>query len=158
MYNVYVKRIFVITEIMHMNAGVSSEKENVKESQSQSRRVTPPLDIHFGCRVGGVTPDQRTRSLRCEYHRDHGHKTNYGQSLKFLVEKLIRAGHLRRYIREPTRGVAVTPADDRVVVDIEHASSPRPAINFILGGRPIASIGPKSGGEKCSVQPQSEPR
>ena len=53
MYNVYVKRIFVITEIVHMNAGVSSEKEKVKESQS--RNVTPPLDIHFGCRVGGVT-------------------------------------------------------------------------------------------------------
>ena len=35
MYNVYVKRIFVITKIMHMNAGVSSEKEKVKESQSQ---------------------------------------------------------------------------------------------------------------------------
>ena len=38
---------------MHMNAGVSSEKEKVKESQSRS--VTLPLDIHFGCRVGGVT-------------------------------------------------------------------------------------------------------
>ena len=34
MYNVYVKRIFVMTEIVHMNAGVSSEKEKVKESQS----------------------------------------------------------------------------------------------------------------------------
>ena len=42
--HVYVKRIFVITEIMHMNAGVNSEKEKVKESQSQSRSVTPPLD------------------------------------------------------------------------------------------------------------------
>ena len=31
MYNVYVKRIFVITEFVHMNAGVSSEKEKVKE-------------------------------------------------------------------------------------------------------------------------------
>ena len=39
MYNVYVKRIFVIIEIMHMNektgTGVSSEKEKVKESQSR---------------------------------------------------------------------------------------------------------------------------
>ena len=42
-------------------------------------------------------PDQRNRSLRCDYHRDHGHETNHCQSLKFLVEKLIRAGHLRRY-------------------------------------------------------------
>ena len=36
-----------------MNAGVSSEKEKVKGSQS--RRVTPSLDAHFGCRGGGVT-------------------------------------------------------------------------------------------------------
>ena len=42
MCNVYVKRIFVITEIVRMNAGVSSEKKKVKESQS--RRVTPSLD------------------------------------------------------------------------------------------------------------------
>ena len=54
MYNINVKRIFVITKIVHMNAGVNSEKEKVKESQSQSRRVAPLLDIHFGCRVGGV--------------------------------------------------------------------------------------------------------
>ena len=38
-----------------MNAGVSSEKEKVKESQSQSRSVTPPPDINFGCRAGGIT-------------------------------------------------------------------------------------------------------
>ena len=35
MHNINVKRIFVITEIVHMNASVSYEKENVKESQSQ---------------------------------------------------------------------------------------------------------------------------
>ena len=56
MYNINVKRIFVITEIVHMNAGVNSEKENVKESQSRS--MTPPLDTHIGCRVGGVTRSQ----------------------------------------------------------------------------------------------------
>ena len=57
MYNVYVKRIFVITEIVRINEktgkGVSSEKEKVKESQSRS--VTPSLDIHFRCPVGGFT-------------------------------------------------------------------------------------------------------
>ena len=31
MYNINVQRIFVIIEIVHMNAGVNSEKENVKE-------------------------------------------------------------------------------------------------------------------------------
>ena len=33
MYNINVKRIFVITVIVHMNAGVNFEKEKVKESQ-----------------------------------------------------------------------------------------------------------------------------
>ena len=77
--------------------------------------------------------DQRNRSLRCEYHRDHGHETNHCQSLKFMIEKLILAGHLRRYLREPTRGATATPAADRAVADIEHASGPRLTINFILG-------------------------
>ena len=36
-------------------------------------------------------PDQRNRSLRCDYHRDHGHKTNQCQSLMFFIERLIRA-------------------------------------------------------------------
>ena len=51
MYNVYVQRIFfIIIEIVHMNAGVSFEKENVK--QSQSRRVTPSLDTPSGAGSG----------------------------------------------------------------------------------------------------------
>ena len=57
MYNVYVKRIFVITEIVHMNektgTGISSEKENVKESQSRS--VTPSLDTPSGAGLGHHT-------------------------------------------------------------------------------------------------------
>ena len=81
-----------------------------------------------------ASADQRNRSLRCDYHRDHGHKTNHCQSLKFLIEKLIQVGHLRRYIRGPSGGVAAAPKADKVVVDIEHASGSRPAINFILGG------------------------
>ena len=78
--------------------------------------------------------DQHNRSLRCDYHRDHGHETNHCQSLKFLIEKLIRARHLRRYIRESSSGVAAAPTTDKAIVDTEHASGPRPAINFILGG------------------------
>ena len=54
MYNVYVKRIFVIIEIVHMiektGTGVSSDKEKVKESQSRS--VTPSLDTPSGAGLG----------------------------------------------------------------------------------------------------------
>ena len=77
--------------------------------------------------------DQCNTSLRCKYHRDHGHETNHCQSLKFMIEKLIRAGHLRRYLMEPTREATAAPIADRVVADIEHSSGPRPTINFILG-------------------------
>ena len=66
MYNVYVKRIFVITEIVHMNektgTSVSSEKEKVKESQSRS--VTPSLDTPSGAGLGRhklVVSEQRFR-------------------------------------------------------------------------------------------------
>ena len=79
-------------------------------------------------------PDQCNRSLRCEYHREHGHETNHCQSLKFLIEKLIRAGHLKQYLREPTRGTTAAPTTGRAVAEIEHAPKPRPTINFILGG------------------------
>ena len=51
-----------------------------------------------------------------------------------MAEKLIRVGHLRRYLKEPTRGTTAAPAADKAIADIEHASEPRPTINFILGG------------------------
>ena len=79
-------------------------------------------------------PDQRNRSLRCDYHRDHDHETNHCQSLKFLIEKLIRADHLRQYLREPTRGATAAPTTDRAVAEIEHALEPRSTINYILRG------------------------
>ena len=50
MYDINVKIIFVITEIVHMNAGVRSEKGKVKESQSGS--VTPSLDTPSGAGLG----------------------------------------------------------------------------------------------------------
>ena len=78
--------------------------------------------------------DQRNRSLQCDYHRDPGHETNHCQSLKFLVEKMVRASHLRRYLREPTRGATVAPIANRAIVEIEPTPEPRSTINFILGG------------------------
>ena len=50
------------------------------------------------------------------------------------MEKLIRAGHFRRYLQEPINGVVIAPTADIVIADTEHASGPRQTINFILGG------------------------
>ena len=66
MYNVYVKRkIFVITEIVHMNAGVSSESQSQSlshEGKRKGKRVSvtvtkggnPCSTLTIGCRVGGL--------------------------------------------------------------------------------------------------------
>ena len=65
MYNVYVKRIFVITQIVHMNEKtwtyVNSEKEKVKESQSRS--VTPSLDTPSGAWLGRHTIKIITKTI-----------------------------------------------------------------------------------------------
>ena len=81
-----------------------------------------------------ANPDQHNRPLRCDYYRDHDHETNQCQGLKFLVERLIRARHLRRFIREPTRRTETAPTADRAIIATEHSSEPRSTINFVLGG------------------------
>ena len=150
--------VMITTQSGKPAAKSSSEQKSSKnkgqkrtDRQSEKQKEPPqftPLNIAYGWLLPLIRDlpdfkwpppmraglDQRNRSLRCDYHRDHGHETNHFQSLKFLVEKLIRAGHLRRYIREPINGVAAAPTVDTVIVGTEHASGPRQAINFILGG------------------------
>ena len=94
-----------------------------------------------------ASPDHHNRSLRCDYHRDHGHETNHCQSLKFMVEKLIRASHLRRYMREPTRGAAAATTAGGAVAEIKHAQGPQLTTN----------INPRNNREECSGQPRLEP-
>ena len=50
------------------------------------------------------------------------------------MERLIKANHLRRYVRETVRGVEAAPAVERIVASTELPPEPRPTINYILGG------------------------
>ena len=50
------------------------------------------------------------------------------------MEKLIRVGHLRRYIQETVRKAKATPAVERITASVELPLEPRPIINYILGG------------------------
>ena len=131
--------------------GSQSKGQKRPQEQSEKKRDPPqftPLNIFYDRLLPLIrdhlefkwpppmraSPDQRNRSLRCDYHRDHDHETNQCQSLKFLVEKLIWDGHLKRFIREPSRGTETAPAANRAIVTTEHPSEPRPTINFVLGG------------------------
>ena len=49
------------------------------------------------------------------------------------MEKLIKAGHLRRYIKEPDHGVESGQAVDRITDGAVVSSKSRPAINYIPG-------------------------
>ena len=53
---------------------------------------------------------------------------------KFLVERLIKAWHLRRYVREVNHGAESTPTADRITIGATALPESRPAINYILGG------------------------
>ena len=51
-----------------------------------------------------------------------------------MVERIIKAGHLRRYIREVDRGEESAPTANRTAAGIAAPSESRPTINYILGG------------------------
>ena len=79
-------------------------------------------------------PSQINISLRCDYHRDHGYETDRYQSLNFLVEKLIKAGHLRRYVKEGDHIEESGQVANRITTGVAMPTESRPAINYILGG------------------------
>ena len=131
--------------------GSQTKDQKRSRKQSERKREPPqfnPLNISYDKILPHIRdhpdfvlpppirsdPDQRDRSLRCYYHKDHGHETNRCRTLKFLVEKLIRAGHLRGYIRESARPVETAPVAERITASLELPSEPQPTINYILGG------------------------
>ena len=62
------------------------------------------------------------------------HETNRCRTLKFLVEKLIRAGHLRGYLWDSPRPIEATSITERKAARSELPSEPWLTINYILGG------------------------
>ena len=55
------------------------------------------------------------------------------QSLKFLVEKLIKVRYLKRYVREIDQGPESRQDADRIEAGAASPPEPRLAINYILG-------------------------
>ncbi|RVW68774.1 hypothetical protein CK203_060963 [Vitis vinifera] len=52
----------------------------------------------------GTDPSTRDRSRRCAFHKDHGHTTETCRAFQYLVERLIKAGHLKQYLRSDNGG------------------------------------------------------
>ena len=49
-------------------------------------------------------PLERDNNKRCDYHKDHGHNTETCRSLHYMVEDLLKAGHLKQYVRTEPKG------------------------------------------------------
>ena len=130
--------------------GSHSKNQKRSQDQSEKKREPPqftPLNISYDRLLSLIQdhpdfkwptpiqsdPAQHNQSLRCDYHRDHGHETNRCRSLKFLVKKLIMAGHLKRYVRETVSIAEVAPTIERIEASAELLPEPRPTINYILG-------------------------
>ena len=130
-----------------------SQSKNHKHSRDRSeKKKEPPQFTHLNISYDRLLPlirdhpdfkwptpiqsdlVQRNQSLRCDYHRDYGHETNRCRSLKFLVERSIRASHLRRYVRVTICGAEAAPAVERIAAKVEFPPEPQPTINYILGG------------------------
>ncbi|RVW71269.1 hypothetical protein CK203_062690 [Vitis vinifera] len=89
-----------------------------------------------GGRTGRVTPRNgpihRDRSKKCAFHKDHGHTTETCRSLQYLVERLIKAGHLKQYLRSDTGGRDASQHHNSGAPRAPVA--PKAVINYINGG------------------------
>ena len=73
---------------------------------------------------------KRDRNIKCAYHKEHEHTTEQFRSLHYLVEKLVRAEHLRQYVhsegkngvtsRSPTTTTPAASTAPRVVINYIH--------------------------------------
>ena len=75
---------------------------------------------------------KRDRSKKCAYHKDHAYTIEQCRSLLYLVERLIRAGHLKQYIH--IVGGQKEMAWDLAVQAPTTSTAPRVVINYIHRG------------------------
>ncbi|RVW94635.1 hypothetical protein CK203_030831 [Vitis vinifera] len=77
-------------------------------------------------------PSTRDRSKRCAFHKEHGHTTETCRSFQYLVERLIKAGHLKQYLRSDTGGRDASQHHSSGAP--KAPTAPKAVINYINGG------------------------
>ena len=77
-------------------------------------------------------PAKRNSTKYCEFHRDHGHRTDDCIQLRKKIEYLIRRGHFRLFVASKGRGQAPPPSP-RQPVPTQH-QQPLGEIQVIFGG------------------------
>ncbi|RVW66731.1 Retrovirus-related Pol polyprotein from transposon 17.6 [Vitis vinifera] len=80
------------------------EMLNLRTGQGRLTEDRKGLSDFRWPRPQGTDPSTRDHSKSCVFHKEHGHTTETCRSLQYLVEKLIKAGHLKQYLRSDTEG------------------------------------------------------
>ena len=75
---------------------------------------------------------KRDRNRKCVYHKEHGHTTEQCKSLHYLLEKLIKARHLKQYVRSGVKRGETS--QNLAIVSPTAFVAPRFMINYIYGG------------------------
>ncbi|RVW88553.1 hypothetical protein CK203_033016 [Vitis vinifera] len=61
----------------------------------------------------GTDPSTRDHSKRCAFHKEHGHTIETCRCLQYLVERLIKAEHLKQYLSSDAEdGTIIFPPAD----------------------------------------------
>ncbi|XP_048622649.1 uncharacterized protein LOC125591825 [Brassica napus] len=83
----------------------------------------------------------RNPGFRCDFHRDHGHKTEDCVALKSEVNELLRNGHLKELLSEKAKSHLSKETTGKPT-EAAPVSPPRRnrVIHIILGGSEISGI------------------
>ncbi|KAF3575523.1 hypothetical protein DY000_02031040 [Brassica cretica] len=87
-------------------------------------------------------PDSfRNPDLWCDFHRDHGHKTEDSNALKIEVNKLLQNGYLREFFSEKAKNL-LSKETPMKSTETKPASPPRHdrVIHVISGGSEVSGI------------------
>ncbi|KAL6334887.1 hypothetical protein AAG906_023692 [Vitis piasezkii] len=79
----------------------------------------------------GTDPSKRDHSKRCAFHKEHGHTTETCRCLHYLVERLIKAGHLKQYLRSDAGGRDASQNHNSGAP--RAPAAPKAVINYING-------------------------
>ena len=77
-------------------APLNAPKSRILDEVLQAELIAPPKRFQ--------NPPNADLSKYCHYHRNNGHTTEECKTLRDKIEELVRAGHLRHYVRNTTEG------------------------------------------------------
>lgn len=94
----------------------------------------------------GGDPANRNKQLRCSYHKDHGYRIEKCNTLKQLLESLVRkGGHLAGYVKGSGKGEKKDTGSSS-----DEGQLKRPANRVVTGHRGNPCLNkPKQHNEKC---------